>query len=176
MDSLKEILNDKSIKRLEKRSKIVNFIINNEFSTLNFAEFPNNFNDKQISIILEAIEEITNKNIIQLNSAFLHFGESCILSKDNSCKREAARIVGNMASYYPNELDDAIQKLLINTRDESKVVRWSSAYALSRIILIKDFQTNNLLNQIKEISDNEDDNGVKNQYVKALKKISKQKK
>lgn len=30
MDNLKEILNDKSIKRLEKRSKIVNFIINNE--------------------------------------------------------------------------------------------------------------------------------------------------
>ncbi len=83
----------------------------NEFSTLNFAEFLNNFNDKQISIILEAIEEITNKNIIQLNSAYLHFGESYILSKDNSCKREAARIVGNMASYYPNELDDAIKTI-----------------------------------------------------------------
>lgn len=76
-----------------------------------------------------------------------------------------------MASTYPDQLDDAIAALLVNTENEGTVVRWSSAYALSRIIVLKRYSESELVQQIRDICESETENGVRNQYVKALKKL-----
>lgn len=55
---------------------------------------------KHIAIILEAIEEITNKKLKQVDSSCIAFAEKYILSDSNSCKREASRIIGNLAEQY----------------------------------------------------------------------------
>ncbi len=40
---------------------------------------------------------------------------------------------GNMAKKFPYNVEKAIPRLLLNTKDESTVVRWCAAYALSEI-------------------------------------------
>jgi hypothetical protein len=62
--------------------------------------------------------------------------ETYISSSSNSLKREASRVVGNIAHLFPDNLDDAIKMLMDNTNSDVTVVRWGSAYALGRVILI----------------------------------------
>lgn len=172
MDIIK-LLNNKSLKSTEKRAIIVEGLVKDEISLDQLVNNCKSLNEKQIAIILEAIEEITNKNIKQLDSAYLSFAEQFILSDNCSCKREASRIVGNLAQQYPHELETAVQALLKNTDDESTVVRWGSAYALSRIITLSEFAESHLFDKISEICEKEQENGVKNQYIKGLKKAMK---
>lgn len=74
--------------------------------------------DNKISTILEAIEEISNKGLIVLSLAYLEFAKKYITSRDNSCKREASRIVGNLASQYPQAIRECIPALLDNAKDD----------------------------------------------------------
>ena len=168
-----EILNNKSLKAIEKRTQIINAFVENIASFKEVASICKSLNDKQIAIILEAIEEITNKELIQVDADYLLFAEGYILSDDNSCKREASRIIGNLAKRFPDQLNTSIKSLLINTNNESTVVRWGSAYALSRIIVLPQFASTDLFNEISNICDKEQENGVKNQYLKSLIKASK---
>jgi hypothetical protein len=70
-------------------------------------------------------------------------------------------------------VEKTVPKLLINTKDESTVVRWCAAYALSEIIKSNSNIRCTLVPQIEEIIKNENNNGVKNVYLKALKVIDK---
>lgn len=168
-----EILNSKSLKAIEKRTQIINTLEEDKDVLKEVKMICNSLNDKQIAIILEAMEEITNKELMQVDVDYLIFAEDYILSDNNSCKREASRIVGNLAKRFPDKLDTAIEKLLTNTNNESKVVRWGSAYALSRVIVLPQFANTDLFHKINSICDKEQVNGVKNQYVKSLKKALK---
>ena len=76
-----------------------------------------------------------------------------------------------MAADYPGELEGAVEALLKNTRDEGTVVRWGSAYALARIIVLEPYKNSALVQTVREIYEAEKENGVKNQYKKALKHI-----
>lgn len=73
--------------------------------------------------------------------------EKYILSSDNSCKREASRIVGNLANKFPTKLENAITALLQNAGNDGTVIRWASAYALSRIITIPHYAKSPLFKQ-----------------------------
>ena len=81
--------------------------------------------------------------------------------------------VGNMAAQYPDLLDYAIEPLMRNTSDEGTVIRWAAAYALSRIVILDRYAKSDLYNRLVTVCDREEDNGVKNQYLKALKKAAK---
>lgn len=52
---------------------------------------------------------------------------------------------------YPNDLDKPIKSLLNNANDNGTVVRWSAAYALSRIIILPEYANSKLYNQLVEI-------------------------
>jgi len=65
------------------------------------------------------------------------------------------------------------EKLLLNSKDAGTVVRWSSAYALSKFIVIPQYANSELFEKLTEICNGEEESGVKNQYTKALKKVSK---
>lgn len=168
-----EILIDKSSKGTAKRAEIIKMLLDNSLSLNEIKRESDSLNEKQMVIILEAIEEITNKKIKQLDPSYIAFAEKYILSDSNSCKREASRIIGNLAEQYPDKLGTAIDPLILNTNNESTVVRWGSAYALSRIIVLDTFSKSDLFHEINNICDKEQENGVKNQYIKALKKASK---
>ncbi len=130
---------------------------------------------KKTAIIFEAIEAVTNSDAQIADIEWLHLATEYISSPNNSIKREASRIVGNISQRFPNNLENAIKKLLLNSKNQGTVVRWSSAYALSKIIVIPQYAHSELFDRLTEICSQEDENGVKNQYVKALKKASKAK-
>lgn len=91
---------------------------------------------KKIALLLEAIEEVSCSKEFSLEEDYLNLSERYILSSDPSCKREASRIVGNLAAAFPAKLDHAIAALLQNANDDGTVTRWASAYALSRIVIL----------------------------------------
>ena len=67
---------------------------------------------------------------------WLQFAEKYIDFQSNNLKREASRVAGNIAHLYVNDLTISIKKLLQNTNDGGTVVRWGSAYALAKIIVL----------------------------------------
>ena len=105
--------------------------------------------------------------------SWLRFAESHLLSQDNNIKRETARIVGNIAHLFPNELDTVIPKLIDTTNNPSTVIRWSCAYALGKIITIPKYAKSNLYDQLTKLAEKEPMNGNKNQYLNGLKKANK---
>ena len=166
-----EILNDKSIKKLEARKLIADSISDGSFSLSDFSGRAEELKDRQTATFLEAIESVTGQKDSRLGVEYLKFVEKYILSDNNSCKREASRIVGNMAHLYPDELGVAIEALLKNTSVSGTVVRWGSAYALARIIVLERYRNSDLVNTVRDIYEAEQENGVRNQYAKALKRI-----
>lgn len=171
--TITEIMNNKSLKRLEKRNSIVEAIINREVNFSIISEACESLPEKNISLLLEAVEEVSRTKEFTLEAEYLDLAEKYILSSDNSCKREASRIVGNLANKFPTKLENAITALLQNAGNNGTVIRWASAYALSRIILIPNYAKSPLLKQISDLCAKENESGVKNQYIKALKKAEK---
>ena len=84
-------------------------------------------------------------------------------------KWEAARVIGNIAHRYPNEVRSSVPGLLENSRHAGTVVRWSAAYALGEILKHDVKSRRRLLPEIDKILRREKNSGVKNVYRKALK-------
>lgn len=166
--NIKKLLDETSIKTIDKRKQLVAALEENTISIEDFKSFSDP-GEKNITLILETLEEVTRKKPELSTSAWLDYTQMFLVSPSNSQKREAARIIGNIAHLYPAKLNDIINTLLNNTEDKSTVIRWSSAYALSRIILIEKYTCSPLLDRIMELAEKE--NGVKQQYLKTLKKL-----
>ena len=165
------MLTQKGVKKTEIREQLVAAIADGSFSLDENADRIKALNDKQAATFLEAVEAVTGKRLRLLGAEYLQFAEPYILSENNSCKREASRIVGNMAADYPDCLEAAVAALLKNTEDSGTVVRWGSAYALARIIVLEPYRSSELVQTVKAVYEAEQESGVKNQYKKALKRI-----
>jgi hypothetical protein len=81
--------------------------------------------------------------------------------------------IGNLAPKYPHEVERAIPKLLGNLNDKSTVVRWCAAFALTEIAKYNLEKQDELVVIIRHLITVEQNNGVKNVYIKALKEIEK---
>ena len=168
-----ELLKDKSLKGTERRQSVVNMIVAGELTVNEVAAISAVIGEKNVATVLEAVEEVSNKHLCPLPSAWLQWAEPYISSENNSCRREASRIVGNMAAQYPDLLDDAIERLMKNTSDEGTVIRWAAAYSLSRIVVLDRYAKSDLYDRLVAVCDREEENGVKNQYLKTLKTAAK---
>lgn len=170
------VMNDKALKGTKKRAAVIELIVSEDLNCEQIEAISTEINDKQMATILEAIEEISNKGSAQLSSSYLLFAIPYIKSENNNCRREASRIVGNMAAQYPDMIEEAISPLIDNTSDEGTVIRRAAAYALSRILTTDRYAQSELYDKLTDICNKEEDNAIKNQYLKALKKASKARK
>ncbi len=82
--------------------------------------------------------------------------------------------LGNIASKYPDKVEKAVPKLLGNLKDKSTVVRWCAAYALAEIAKYNRKKQEELVPIFNRLIKTEQNNGVRNVYIKALKEIDKQ--
>jgi len=80
--------------------------------------------------------------------------------------------LGNMAQRYPVQVEKAIPKLLENLKDKSTVVRWCAAFALTEIAKHNLDRQQELVLIFYQLIETEDNNGVRNVYLKALKAIA----
>ena len=82
--------------------------------------------------------------------------------------------IGNLASKYPLEVEGAIPKLLENLNDKSTVVRWCAAFALTEIAKSNLGKQDELVIIFRDLITVEQNNGVRNVYIKAVKEIDKE--
>lgn len=174
--NLYDVLNDQSIKSKAKRKKIVDAIIGGDLTLDGIDKLIGSLNDEQMTIVLQAIEEITKKGLKKLDADYLQLAEKYIASGSAKVKEEASKIVGNLAKDYPDQLDSAVKALIRNINDASTDVRAGSAYGLSKIVELGKYASSNLYNIVGKIGDEETDTMIKKQYKKALKKASKKRK
>ena len=88
--TIQQIMDDKSVKRLEKRKAIVEGIINGNFDFSAVSAACSLLPEKKSSLLLEAIEEVSRSKEFALEEEYLQLSEGYILSSDPSCKREAS--------------------------------------------------------------------------------------
>jgi len=81
--------------------------------------------------------------------------------------------IGNIAEKFPTKVEKAIPNLIKNTKEDSTVIKWCAAYALSEIMKYNEKARKKLMSTVQNIIKTEKNNGVKNVYVKALKFIEK---
>jgi hypothetical protein len=81
-----------------------------------------------------------------------------------------------MAKAYPDKIDKAILYLLKNTTDDrlnTTDIKWCAAFSLTEIAKNNKQAQKELLLLFKNIIKTEQNNGVKNVYIKAIKIIEK---
>lgn len=173
---LYNILRDKSLKGVARRQAVIELMLRGEAPLALLQDLMTQLSEKEAATVLEAIEEISNKKLMPMEAEYLPLVIPYIASANNSCRREASRIVGNLAATFPEEVGESIPYLMANTADESTVVRWSAAYALSRIVVLPSYAHSGLYDELQQLSATETEHGVKSQYDKALKKAAKMRK
>ena len=173
MTELISILNDQTKKLIEKRKLLVTDLSETDSMDDVLKAACNSLNLKQIALVMEAVEEITREGTVENSQALLGFARKYICADNNSLRREASRVVGNLASKCPDQMKEIVPLLLQNAQNSSTVIRWSGAYALARIVCLPEYAVTPLFNLVTDLSEKEKDNGVKNQYIGGLKKAKK---
>ncbi len=167
-----DVVNDKSLKSVQKREHLAEMLMSGELS-VKVIDGEVGLTDKGIGLVLEAMEQVSRTNPAIVKSDWLGFAEGFVGHENNTLKRESSRIVGNLASVFGEGLSSVIPKLLKNTENDSTVVRWGSAYALAKIIALPKYATSELFDTVANICDVEQDSGIKSQYLPALRKAGK---
>jgi HEAT repeat protein len=129
-------------------------------------------NDKEKGVCLEVLEAVTREHpdwFANRLPAVIKF----IDHKAPRVKWESSRVVANMAPEFPQEAAEAIPKLVANTSDKGTVVRWSAAFALGEILKHNEKERKSLLARVDALLKKEQNNGVRNVYLKAMKALKK---
>ncbi|RJQ24755.1 hypothetical protein C4577_07015 [Candidatus Parcubacteria bacterium] len=137
-----------------------------------FPDILKNGSSVEKGICIEVLEYIS-KDQPKLVEPYVNFIIGSLNDDSPKIKWESARVIGNVSSKCPNSVLKAVDKLLANTNDKSTVVRWSTAFALGEIAKHNFNIQSTLITEIEKIIKKEQNNGVKNVYLKALKLINK---
>jgi hypothetical protein len=124
------------------------------------------------ALCLEALELVTRTQP-KLAATCMSWVTEEIGSQAPAIQREASRVIANAAKEFPDEAAQAIPALLANTKNKGTVVRWSAALALAEIAKNNSKTRAKLVPLFEQLVAAEENSGVKNHYVKALKAIHK---
>nr|WP_294859715.1 HEAT repeat domain-containing protein [uncultured Fluviicola sp.] len=171
--TLDELLKDKAIKPKDKTETISKWISDHSLRMDELIAFAEKQKDPAKATCIEAMEFATKENPSSADEAVLTFVSKTLTEKAPRIKWESAKVIGNIAHLFPDELDQAIVNLLLNTENEGTVVRWSAAFALGEILKLKTKHNKDLLPAIEVICEREEKNSIKKIYFAAIKKTSK---
>lgn len=169
MKQLEDILASK-IKPKEKQLKLVEEICNGTITGKEFIEFFLSASDVDKGVCADVMKHVSEEKP-KILAPFINILVEYINYKAPRVKWGIPETIGNMAEQFPDDVVQAIPRLLLNTKDDSTVVRWCAAYALSEIAKNNMKKQQELLSIFSEIVKREKNNGVKNVYLKTLKKL-----
>jgi len=127
-------------------------------------------NPVEKGLCMEVLEYTTHKNP-EIGIKYIDCAIAYLDYKAPLVKWESARVIGNLAVKYSEKAAKAVDKLIINTKDKGTVVRWATAFALGEIVKYNKNIQKELVKKIEDIIKKEQNSGVKNVYLKALKMI-----
>ncbi|KAB1228671.1 HEAT repeat domain-containing protein [Chryseobacterium viscerum] len=171
--TLEELIKDKSVKSKEKVDIISKWIIDTSLPTDELIAFSEKSKDPVKATCIEALEYATKQNPNLADETVFSFVTKTLTEKAPRIKWESAKVIGNTAHLFPENLDQAITSLLDNTKHEGTVVRWSAAFALGEILKLKTKHNTTLLSLLEDISQKEEKNSIKKIYLDAIKKTKK---
>jgi hypothetical protein len=174
METIREILNSK-IKPKEKVSSAAEIILKDHRCFKELMTILESGTDVDKGNCADIMKHVTAENP-EIAESFIDDLIKYINYKTPRVKWGVPESIGNMAKKHPEKVEKAIPYLFKNTvenKDNSTVIRWCSAYALSEIA--KASKNKELINQIEEAAKKETNNGVRNVYLKAIKEVNKAK-
>jgi hypothetical protein len=131
------LLKYKPLKPKVKTELIAEALLNNSLQISQFLTFAQTAKDPEKVTCIEAMKFASQKNASIISIDGLQFVSSSLTAKAPRVKWESAKVVGNIAHLYTNDLDKAIENLLINNEDSGTVVGWRTVFALGGIIKLK---------------------------------------
>jgi hypothetical protein len=167
---ISHILDDKTIKPNAKKEAISTLLLEGKISVAEIINVAGGLKDPAKATCIEALEHATGINPGIATPQLLDFVTECLLLKAPRIKWESARVIGNTAHRFPERLSQPLKNLLLNTGHTGTVVRWSSAFAISRILLLHLSLHDELIPIVKRIIENEEKNSIRKLYSDALKK------
>lgn len=171
--TVEKIFQDKTIKAKAKVSTIGEWLINGELPIDELVAYAEKQKATDKATCIEAVEYATKKVPTIADENLLAYVTKALKDDEPRVKWESAKVIGNIAKFFPTQLDKAISNLLPNSEKTGTVVRWATAYALAEILKLRTENNKKLLRKIEVLLENEQDNGVKKKYIDALKKVRK---
>jgi hypothetical protein len=168
------LLNDKGLKPKVKTETLSSWILDSRINVDDLSAFAETAKDPAKATCIEALEFATKQKPTIANKKAFQFVTQTLTAKAPRVKWESAKVIGNTAHLFPEQLDEAIKSLLDNSEHEGTVVRWSAAFALGEILKLKTKHNKDLLPAIKTICKREEKNSIKKIYIDAVKKTTKQ--
>jgi len=174
MSEIDEILQLK-IKPREMQAKLVEAVLQKTIPVQDLIQYFENARKTGKGICADVMEEIS-KHQPEMLAPYLDTLIPYINYDLPKVKWGTQEVVANLAKSYPEKVAAAIPYLLKNTTGDAAnttVIKWCAAFALTEIAKYNLQARKQLLPVFDIIIKNESNNGVKNVYVKALKKIEK---
>jgi hypothetical protein len=169
--NLQEVL-DSNLKHKEKVTKITEEINNNNEKFKELMELFRSGNDKTKGTCAEVMKFVSQQSP-EVFPPYLDEIIEYVNYKAPRVKWGIPEAIGHLAKTFPDKVAKAVPKLLENTKNKSTVVRWCAAFGLSNITKYNLELQDNLIEKFKQIIEIEQNNGVKNVYLKTLKQTKK---
>lgn len=168
-----ELFSDKSLKPKEKTERLCSLLTEKKIKPGELVAFAQSAKDPVKASCIEALEYLAKKEPAAISEPAFDFCIRSLSEKAPRIKWEAARVIGNSIHLFPAKIKTAVPALLDNTEHEGTVVRWSAAYALSQIILLKTAINKTLVPAAEAIIRREEKNSIQKIYLAAIKKAAK---
>ncbi|MEI6060960.1 MAG: hypothetical protein WCR72_09640 [Bacteroidota bacterium] len=168
--NIAEILQDKLMKPKEKTEMLTMLLSGNTITIDQLINFASSAKDADKASCIEVVEHVSLKTPSIVNQDAFGFVTRSLAEKAPRIKWESARVVGNTAHLFEDQLEAAIRNLLENSEHAGTVVRWSAAYALGQIVKLKLPLNAELVPAVEAIAEREDKNSIRKIYLDALKK------
>ncbi len=175
MDKIIKILELK-IKPKEKQTKLVEAVVSGKIPVKEFIKFFESAEDSDKGTCADAMKHISLQKPALL-APYIETLIKYINSPFPRVKWGVPEAIGNMAKDYPDKAAKAIPNLLKNTTNDKinmTVIKWCAAYALAEIAKHNPKTRKQLVPIFEKIIKREQNNGVRNVYIKAMKKIEKE--
>lgn len=171
--NIEEVLNDKGFKTKQKVEQLCNGLLDKNMKVSELLAYAERAKDVERANCIEALEHATKQKPQVANKSCFQFACRMLQHTAPRVKWESARVIGNTAYLFKENLEEAISNLLVNTEHKGMVIRWSAAYALGEIVKLRTQINKGLLPAIDSIVQREEQNSIKKIYLAAIKKIGK---
>lgn len=169
--TIDKVIQDKTVKAKAKVSTIGEWLISGQLPIDELVSYAEKQKATDKATCIEAVEYATKKVPSIADENLLEYVTKALKDEEPRVKWESAKVIGNVARFFPTQLDKAINNLLPNAENTGTVVRWATAYALAEILKLKTEINKKLLPKIETLCEKEEDNGVKKKYLDAINKV-----
>ncbi|WKW46513.1 hypothetical protein P3875_00080 [Myroides sp. JBRI-B21084] len=169
--TIEAFFNSKDYKPKEKTIIIGNWLLSESLLIDELIGFAENNKDSIKATCMEAAEFATKQNPEIATKDLFDFACVSLTEKVPRLKWESAKVIGNIAFLYPENLTKAIGNLLNNSSHAGTVVRWSVAFALCEILKLQTKHNIELIKKALVICEQEEKNSIKKIYSSCFKKM-----